>query len=169
MLCGGAQLTLGDMEEVCTSARRSLAYQSTLTLLNFGRYTVSNGYTSPQFPPQERKFDWRGWHLGPSDAAQCQKKIFVTCHFNEGILNTTHQRRTCRKSDQYNAVRHSFCKSIHLQVIPCSRVSTHNWKLCHFSHVGEVTARRRHPSCHQADLCAYVSAVSSRSLTADVA
>jgi hypothetical protein len=51
-----------------------------------------------------------------------------------------------------------------LQVIPCSRVSTHNWKLCHFSHVGEVAARRRHPSCHQADLCAYVSAVSSSSL-----
>ncbi|WIA33782.1 hypothetical protein OEZ86_006895 [Tetradesmus obliquus] len=44
------------------------------------------------------------------------------------------------------------------KVIPCSRVSTHNWKLCHFSHVGETAARRRHPSCHQADLCTYVSA-----------
>ncbi|KAF8060069.1 zinc finger CCCH domain-containing protein 50 [Scenedesmus sp. PABB004] len=43
------------------------------------------------------------------------------------------------------------------KMVPCSRVSTHNWKLCHFCHVGEVSARRRHPYFHKPDMCEYVN------------
>ena len=60
--------------------------------------------------------------------------------------------------------RHALPRQVH----PCSRVSQHNWKLCHFNHCGEVAARRRHPGLHQPDLCPYISAVSTPHCTACV-
>ncbi|WIA13357.1 hypothetical protein OEZ86_006628 [Tetradesmus obliquus] len=42
---------------------------------------------------------------------------------------------------------------IHLyKVKMCTRSTPHNWKLCPWAHPGEAAARR-HPSCHQAELC----------------
>jgi hypothetical protein len=46
-----------------------------------------------------------------------------------------------------------------LQVKMCTRSTPHNWKLCPWAHPGEAAARR-HPSCHQADLCHAVRMVS---------
>ncbi|KAF6251120.1 hypothetical protein COO60DRAFT_1464529 [Scenedesmus sp. NREL 46B-D3] len=89
-------------------------------------------------------------------AAPAQQPDQQACFSFPGMGTTSqptgkhHGGKGARLDDEYMMMTY--------KVIPCSRVSTHNWKLCHFSHVGEVTARRRHPSCHQADLCAYVSA-----------
>jgi hypothetical protein len=53
------------------------------------------------------------------------------------------------------------CRNVTLpQVKMCTRSTPHNWKLCPWAHPGEAAARR-HPSCHQADLCHAVRMVSS--------
>eukprot|EP00775_Hariotina_reticulata_P005713 gene5713-5953_t len=41
----------------------------------------------------------------------------------------------------------------------CTRTTTHNWKLCPWAHPGESAALRRHPNCHQPDLCPAVRMV----------
>eukprot|EP00882_Tetradesmus_deserticola_P003023 GHRQ01003209.1.p1 GENE.GHRQ01003209.1~~GHRQ01003209.1.p1 ORF type:complete len:178 (+),score=46.64 GHRQ01003209.1:155-688(+) len=64
---------------------------------------------------------------------------------------TTTTRKDKRSHKGRRQMEDSFM--IHLyKVKMCTRTTPHNWKLCPWAHPGEAAARR-HPSCHQADLC----------------